>query len=174
MHIAPNTCPCHNVMCMSIFVRCDCTREPPNQAKQVWTKKWISANSDRLIFVACCVFWSSECVRLSKTWPENTVDFAESVLKLWAFKAQTYRVKVVTACALLNDWTSRDDTDFCSAWTALNVIVFLSRIVYLYVMLYWMAYTCIYLITFQKHFDTCISFFFKTCIVRYFLIHVML
>lgn len=67
------------------------------------------------------------------------------------------------ACALLNDWTSRDDTDFCSAWTALNVIVFLSRIVYLYVMLYWMAYTCIYLITFQKHFDTCISFFSKTC-----------
>lgn len=74
-----------------------------------------------------------------------------------------HRVKVVTACALLNDWTSRDNTDFCSAWTALNVIVFLSRIVYLYVMLYWMAYTCIYLITFQKHFDTCISFFSKTC-----------
>lgn len=95
-----------------------------------------------------------------------------SMRQCWSSERSKHRhreLRLWQTCALHNDWTSRDDTDFYSAWTALNVIVFLSRIVHLYVMLCWMAYTCIYWSHFRSIlFDTCISFFFKTCIVRHF------
>lgn len=135
MRITPITCPCHNVMCMSIFVRSDVHEnrqirqskcEQKNGFLPTWTDKFLL----RVVFFEVQNVFGCQKLDLktlltsmNQCWSSEPSKRRHIELRLWQ------------ARALLTDWTSRDDTDFCSAWTALNVIVFLSRFVYLYVML---------------------------------------
>lgn len=112
----------------------------------------------------CCVLCFFEVQNVFGCQKLDLKTLLTSMRQCWSSERSKHRhreLRLWQACALHNDWTSRDDTDFYSAWTALIVIVFLSRIVHLYVMLCWMAYTCIYWSHFRSIlFDTCISFFF--------------